>query len=85
MSGLALQKVVADRMQSTERSMPPKVFFRVAELTALLTWLGAGAAPEPVGCAVVDPADAPAGATARMSLARAFGHSAKSARRPESH
>jgi polyvinyl alcohol dehydrogenase (cytochrome) len=67
MSGLPLQKVVADRVQSMERPMPPKGLLPVAQLTPLLTWLNAGAAPEPAGCAVIDPADMAEGATAMSS------------------
>jgi hypothetical protein len=58
MSGLPLQKVVAERVQSHERPMPPKGLIPIPQLTPLLTWLDAGAARDPLGCAVLDPGDA---------------------------
>jgi polyvinyl alcohol dehydrogenase (cytochrome) len=60
MTGLPLTQVVASRVQSTERPMPPKGLLSVPELQPLLTWLGTGALPDPAGCAVNDPADAAA-------------------------
>lgn len=56
MSGLPLQQVVADRVQSKERPMPPAGLLAAAELAPLLTWLGNGAVAAPMGCAVIDPA-----------------------------
>jgi polyvinyl alcohol dehydrogenase (cytochrome) len=58
MTGLPLQQVVADRVQSMERPMPPKGLLAPAALAPFLSWLGSGAQPDPAGCAVLDPADA---------------------------
>lgn len=83
MGGLPLHKVVADRVQSTERPMPPAGLLAPAQLTPLLGWLSTGALPDPMGCAVVDPADAqmegttsPANAGAAGALAGAAGAAA---------
>lgn len=58
MSGLPLQQVVAERVQSQVRPMPPEGLLPASELAPLLTWLDSGAAADPAGCAVIDPADA---------------------------
>jgi polyvinyl alcohol dehydrogenase (cytochrome) len=74
MSGLPLQQVVADRVQSTERPMPPAGLIAPAALSPMLSWLGSGAAADPMGCAVIDPADAqPQGTTTPPSPAGAAG------------
>lgn len=77
MSGLPLHKIVAERVQSQERPMPPKGLLTPAELTPMLSWLGNGAVADPAGCAVIDPADAQMeGTTAPSSSAGAAGASA---------
>src|ERR1700712_936813 len=61
MSGLPLQQVVATRVQSQDRPMPPMGLLAPTVLSPLLTWLAAGAVADPAGCAVIDPADASGG------------------------
>jgi polyvinyl alcohol dehydrogenase (cytochrome) len=55
MTGLPLAQVVTQRMQSMERPMPPVMLLSAAEISPLVTWLGAGALPDPNGCVVRDP------------------------------
>lgn len=47
--------------------MPPAGLLPAAQLAPLLGWLGAGAAPDALGCAVIDPADAADTATSMSS------------------
>jgi polyvinyl alcohol dehydrogenase (cytochrome) len=80
MSGLPLQQVVAERVQSQARPMPPQGLRPATELSPLLTWLAAGAAADPQGCAVIDPADSqPTGTTGPAVTAGAAGATAGAA------
>ena len=81
MSGLPLQQVVADRVQSQVRPMPPKGLLAPTQLSPLLSWLSSGAAADPQGCAVIDPADAMGGTgtTAPAAAAGAAGATAAAA------
>jgi polyvinyl alcohol dehydrogenase (cytochrome) len=77
MSGLPLPQVVADRVQSQVRPMPPNGLLTPTVLTPLLSWLSAGAVADPAGCAVIDPADAQMnGTTAAVASAGAAGATA---------
>jgi polyvinyl alcohol dehydrogenase (cytochrome) len=73
MTGLPLTQIVATRVQSAERPMPPKGLLSAGELQPLLTWLSAGAAPDPAGCAVNDPAEAAAAAPGAGAAGAAAG------------
>ncbi|MET0387900.1 MAG: PQQ-binding-like beta-propeller repeat protein [Polyangiales bacterium] len=55
MSGLPLTQVVGERLQNMERPMPPQALLPAADIAPIMTWLNAGATPDPAGCEVRDP------------------------------
>jgi polyvinyl alcohol dehydrogenase (cytochrome) len=80
MSGMPLQQVVSDRVQSQARPMPPQGLLAPAAVSPLLTWLAGGAVADPAGCAVIDPADSQTGGiTGPVAAAGAAGATAGAA------
>jgi polyvinyl alcohol dehydrogenase (cytochrome) len=58
-SGQTVAALVAMRVVSSERPMPPSMLLPASDVAALLEWTKAGAAPAANGCIVHDPFESP--------------------------